>query len=190
MGCAEVVKGLMMQNDLPVKTVDTQIFLDAVKEMVRGGRDVPVTITGNSMSPFLVHGRDRILLTRITRPLQKGDMVLYQRKGGQYVMHRIRRIDRSRDEYYMIGDAQTITEGPLEERQIVAVVTSVCRKGKWLKPGDFWWEFFRRLWLNIVPFRRPVLKVYALVMGSSSGKIWNHGKIRKDKEIRKQKCEK
>ena len=88
----------MEQKDLPVKTVDTQTFLDAVKEIVREGRDVPVTITGNSMSPFLVHGRDRVLLSRITRPLQKGDMVLYQRKGGQYVMHRIRRIDRGRNE--------------------------------------------------------------------------------------------
>ena len=161
----------MEQKDLPVKTVDTQTFLDAVKEMVREGRDVPVTITGNSMSPFLVHGRDRVLLSRITRPLQKGDMVLYQRKGGQYVMHRIRRIDRRRNEYYMIGDAQAVTEGPLAEGQIAAVVTSVCRKGKWLKQGDFWWEFFRGLWLNMVPFRRPVLQVYALIRRKSSGKI-------------------
>lgn len=176
----------MTQDNLPVKTVDTQIFLDAVKEMVRSGRDVPVTITGNSMSPFLVHGRDRILLSRITRPLRKGDMVLYQRTGGQYVMHRIRRINRSRDEYYMIGDAQTVAEGPLEERQIAAVVTSVCRKGKWLTPGDFWWEFFRRLWLNIVPFRRPVLRVYVLVMRISSGKIWKTGREKEKRNKEKE----
>ncbi|HIY64395.1 MAG TPA: S24/S26 family peptidase [Candidatus Mediterraneibacter stercoripullorum] len=176
----------MTQDDLPVKTVDTQIFLDAVKEMVRSGSDVPVTITGNSMSPFLVHGRDRILLSRITRPLRKGDMVLYQRTGGQYVMHRIRRINRSRDEYYMIGDAQNVTEGPLKEGQIAAVVTSVCRKGKWMKQGDFWWEFFRRLWLNIVPFRRPVLRVYVLVMRISSGKIWKTGREKEKRNKEKE----
>ena len=152
---------------MPVKTVDTQIFLDAVKEMVREGREVPVTITGNSMSPFLVHGRDRVLFSSIKRPLQKGDMVLYQRKGGQYVMHRIRRINRIRNEYYMIGDAQMMTEGPLKEGQIAAVVTSVCRKGKWLKQGDFWWEFFRGPWLYMVPFRRVALRTYALLNGKT-----------------------
>lgn len=164
-------EGLMTQDNLPVKTVDTQIFLDAVKEMVRSGRDVPVTITGNSMSPFLVHGRDRILLSRTTRPLRKGDMVLYQRTGGQYVMHRIRHINRSRDEYYMIGDAQNVTEGPLKEGQIAAVVTSVCRKGKWLRQGDFWWEFFRGPWLYMAPLRRPALRAYALVIGKTRRKL-------------------
>ncbi len=157
----------MEPKDMPVKTVDTQIFLDAVKEMVREGREVPVTITGNSMSPFLVHGRDRVLFSSIKRPLQKGDMVLYQRKGGQYVMHRIRRINRIRNEYYMIGDAQMMTEGPLKEGQIAAVVTSVCRKGKWLKQGDFWWEFFRGPWLYMVPFRRVALRTYALLNGKT-----------------------
>ena len=161
----------MKMNDIPVKTVDTQIFLDAVKEMVQEGKDVPVTITGNSMSPFLVHGRDQVMFSRITRPLQKGDMVLYQRRGGQYVMHRIRRIDRRRKEYYMIGDAQTVTEGPLKEAQIAAVVTSVCRKGKWLRQGDFWWEFFRGPWLYMAPLRRPALRAYALVIGKTRRKL-------------------
>lgn len=157
----------MEPKDMPVKTVDTQIFLDAVKEMVQEGREVPVTITGNSMSPFLVHRRDRVLFSSIKRPLQKGDMVLYQRKGGQYVMHRIQRIDWKRNEYYMIGDAQMMTEGPLKEGQIAAVVTSVCRKGKWLKQGDFWWEFFRGPWLYMVPFRRVALRTYALLSGKT-----------------------
>ena len=157
----------MEQNEIPVKTVDTQIFLGMVKEMVQEGRDVPITITGNSMSPFLIHGRDRVLLSKISQPLHKGDMVLYQRRNGQYVMHRIRYIKKARTEYYMIGDAQTVTEGPLAAEQMVAVVTAVCRKGKWLRQGNFWWEFFRRGWLHMVPVRRLVVGMYSFISGSS-----------------------
>ncbi len=162
------------QKKIPVRKVDTQTFLGAIKDMVREGHDVPVTITGGSMTPFLVHGRDRVILSKISRPLKTGDMVLYQRKSGQYVMHRIRYIKKQRTEYYMIGDAQTVTEGPLKEEQIVAVVIAVCRKGKWLKPGDFWWEFFSRIWLHIIPLRRPVSKIYALVVGRKKGKDYEN----------------
>lgn len=162
------------QKKIPVRKVDTQTFLGAIKDMVREGHDVPVTITGGSMTPFLVHGRDRVILSKISRPLKTGDMVLYQRESGQYVMHRIRYIKKQRTEYYMIGDAQTVTEGPLKEEQIVAVVTAVCRKGKWLKPGDFWWEFFSRIWLHIIPLRRPVSKIYALVVGRKKGKDYEN----------------
>lgn len=160
------------QTKIPVRIVNTQTFLGAVKDMVQEGREVPLTITGGSMTPFLVHGRDRVRLSKIEQPLKPGDMVLYQRASGQYVMHRIRYIRRNRTEYYMIGDAQTDTEGPLTGQQIVAVVTAVCRKGKWLKPGDFWWEFFRKVWLRMVPLRRPVTKIYAFAAGRKKGRTY------------------
>lgn len=158
------------QEKPSVRSVDTQIFLNAVKTMIQEGHDVPVTITGNSMSPFLIHGRDRILLSRISHPLHKGDMVLYQRKNSQYVMHRIRCIKKARAEYYMIGDAQNVTEGPVGQDQICAVATAVCRKGTWLRPGDFQWEFFRRVWLHMIPVRRPVAGLYSFIVEKIRGR--------------------
>ncbi len=162
------------QKKIPVRTVDTRAYLGAIKDMVQEGRDISITITGGSMTPFLVHGRDRVMLSKITQPLKTGDMVLYQRESGQYVMHRIRYIKKQGTQYYMIGDAQTVTEGPLKEEQIVAVVTAVCRKGKWLKPGDFWWEFFRKVWLHVIPLRRPVTKIYAHVSGRKKGRNYEN----------------
>lgn len=158
------------QEKIPARPVDTQIFLGAVKAMVRDGHDIAVTITGNSMSPFLIHGRDQILLHKISQPLQKGDMVLYQRTDSQYVMHRIRCIKKKQREYYMIGDAQNVTEGPIAEAQIAAVVTSVCRKGRWLKQGDLMWEFFRRIWLHMISLRRPITRIYTFITGLIRGR--------------------
>ena len=91
-------------------------------------------------------------------------MVFYQRATGQYVMHRICKIKP--EGYYMIGDAQKEIEGPLERGQIFALITKVRRKGKWMGPGDFWWDFFEHVWIRIIPIRRFVVKAYSIISRS------------------------
>ena len=119
---------------------------------------LPLTISGNSMSPFLVHGRDTVYLSRITRPLKRGDVVLYRRNNGNYILHRIHSV---RDgSYTMIGDAHFGLEPGIRREQILAIMTSARRKGKLQQPGCFWWEFFRKTWLSMIPLRRPILILY------------------------------
>ena len=60
----------------------------------------------------------------------------------------------------MVGDAQTQLEKDIRRDQIIAVVTSALRKGKMQKPGTFWWEFFEKLWINMIPLRPAVVKLY------------------------------
>ena len=93
------------------------------------------------------------------RELQKGDIVFFRRKSGQFVMHRIWKIRP--EGYYIVGDAQTQIEGPVKREQIFALITKVRRKEKWLEPGDFWWEFFEHVWLHIIPLRRGLMWCYA-----------------------------
>ena len=85
--------------------------------------------------------------------------MFYQRDNGQFVMHRICNIKP--EGYYIVGDAQTVIEGPVREDQIFAVITKVKRKGKWIEPGDFWWEFFEHVWIHMIPIRRVLMKSYA-----------------------------
>lgn len=133
--------------------------MKVLKELIEDGKTVPFLITGNSMNPFLIHERDSILLKSPEFPLKKGTMAFYQRKTGQYVMHRVHRIKS--DGYYFVGDAQTKIEGPLEEKQIFAVVSKVKRKGKLEEPGTFWWEFFEHCWPKVRPIRPFIMKGYA-----------------------------
>lgn len=151
-----------MEEKISVRKIDTNTYMKAVREMLQEGNEVPLTITGNSMSPFMIHERDKILISSVNRPLKKGDMAFYQRVTGQYVMHRIRYIRQGErgEAYYFIGDAQNVTEGPIYREQIFGLITSVCRKGKWIKPGDFWWEFFEKIWIRMVPLRKPIEKIY------------------------------
>lgn len=158
-----------------MRYVDTKEYVSVLRELVEDGREVSLLVSGSSMSPFLAHQRDYIYFKKPDRELRKGDMVFYQRRTGQYVMHRIWKVKN--DKYYMVGDAQQEIEGPLEREQIFAVITKVQRKGKWIEPGNFWWEFFEKVWINIVPVRRVLVKMYGVVYKLKSW-IKNKGKRR------------
>lgn len=124
-------------------------------------QSLPLIISGNSMSPFLIHGRDTVFLSRLTRSARRGDMLLYQRTNGSYVLHRVYAV--TAEVYTMVGDAQTVLEKGIRPEQVIAIVTKVIRKGKCLEPGCFWWDFFEKIWIRMVALRRPIWKLYSLV---------------------------
>ena len=111
-----------------MRRVDTQEYLTVLKDLVQQGKEVSLLVSGNSMSPFLIHERDYVYFRKPNRPLRPGDIVFFQRKNGQYIMHRIWKIKP--EGLYIVGDAQTVIEGPVAEEQVFAVITRVQRKGK------------------------------------------------------------
>lgn len=143
-----------------MRKVDTNEYISVLRELTEEGKEVSLLIAGNSMSPFLIHERDYICFKKPDRELRKGDMVFYQRKTGQFVMHRICKVKK--DGLYIVGDAQIEIEGPVGQEQIFAIVTKVKRKNRWIEPGDFWWEFFEHVWINIIPIRRVIIRVYGI----------------------------
>ena len=144
------------------KIVDTDTYMPVFRELLMQGKKVFLTITGNSMSPFLIHGRDQILIAPPEGNWKKGDMAFFVRDNGKYVMHRICRVDKEGNCYF-VGDAQVQVEGPIAPEQIFGKIISVQRKGKWIGPEDFWWRFFERIWIRMIPLRPLVRTVYGMV---------------------------
>lgn len=105
------------------------------------GEKVALTVTGNSMLPFLADGRDRVILQRIEKLPKKGDIVFYRRKNGAYVLHRV--VKRSGELFYFSGDAQLRVEGPVGKGQLLAVCKEVERDGKTIKSGDISWLSYK-----------------------------------------------
>ncbi len=141
-----------------MKIIDTVEYVSALRELTEAGREVSMRIAGSSMSPFLIHNRDTITFRKPDRPLRAGDMVFYQRRSGQFVMHRICRIRP--EGLYIVGDAQTEIEGPVCPDQVFAVITRVHRKGRWIGPEDFWWRFFAGPWRWLLPLRPLLTRLY------------------------------
>lgn len=144
------------------RTIDADTYMPVLRELLLQGKDVPLVITGNSMAPFLIHRRDEIMISPPDAFWKKGDMAFFQRKNGNYVMHRIVKVTEENGCYF-IGDGQLTVEGPIEPDQIFGKITSVKRKGKWIGPGNFWWEFFEHVWLNVIPLRPMLQKAYSLL---------------------------
>lgn len=150
-----------MENRTRVLT--PEILLEEYRQLLKNKEieSLPLIISGSSMLPFLVHGRDTIWLSRLNRPPRRGDVLLYQRSSGAYVLHRVYAVE---GEYCtMIGDGQLSLERGVHRSQIIAIMTSAVRKGKKQAPGSFWWEFFEKVWIRIVPLRTTLWKVYSAV---------------------------
>lgn len=145
------------------KVVDTREYVSVLRDLVQEGKEVSMVIAGNSMSPFLVHERDVICFRKPDMELKKGDMVFFQRPSGNFIMHRIWKVKP--EGYYIVGDAHQEIEGPVRREQIFAVVTRVKRKNKWIEAGNFWWEFFEHIWINMVPYRRKLCRLYGIICG-------------------------
>ena len=145
------------------KILPPELLLEEYRKLLQEEdvKELPLTITGNSMSPFLIHGRDTVYLSRLTRPARRGDVLLYRRDNGAYVLHRVYAV--TPETYTMVGDAQTELESGIRPDQVVAVMTRATRKDKELRPGDFWWDFFETTWLRFLPMRRPIHKLYTII---------------------------
>lgn len=142
---------------------ESDVLLEAYRQLLTEDSvdALPLVISGNSMSPFLIHNRDTVYLSRLTGPIKRGQMLLYRRSNGQYVLHRVYRIQK--DSITMIGDAQTVLETGIRPEQVMAVVTGAVRKGKEQTPGCFLWEFFEKVWIRMVPLRPMIRSVYTAV---------------------------
>lgn len=142
--------------------VDTKEYLDMVSDLLREGREqVAVTVAGSSMVPFLHHG-DKVYLDPLPEVLKPGDVVLYRRAGGQYVLHRIVKIHAD-GSFTMLGDAQVNRERIEDRSALRGIVTRVMHRGKFLTAGSLRWKFFEKIWIRVVPLRPVIMKTRGIL---------------------------
>ena len=145
-------------------TLPPEVLLEEYRRILAEEPNVtglPLIVTGGSMNPFLIQGRDTVYLSRLERPARRGDILLYQRDNGKYILHRVWRVEKD-GTLTIVGDAQTQLERGIRQDQIIAVVTAVIRKGQRMAPGSFWWEFFEKVWIRMVPLRGLVRRIHGL----------------------------
>lgn len=139
--------------------LDTEAFLDTICAMVgEGTANVPVPIRGISMRPFLYDG-DYAFLSPLPGKIRKGDILLYQRKNRQYVLHRVHKLRRDGG-LIMLGDSQ-VTPEPVEANQLRAIASFVRRGGKDCRPGSLKWWFFAHPWRIFALWRPAMGKIRA-----------------------------
>ena len=138
--------------------LSTDDFKLKVIPLIEEGLTVPLTVTGGSMNPYIVPGRDTVMISKPDFPLKKGDIAFFERLDGHIVMHRICKVKDGR--YYFVGDAQTDIEGPIVKEQIFGKINKIIRKGRTEEKVCFTWFFFRHIWIRMIPLRPFCMKVY------------------------------
>lgn len=114
----------------------------------------PLRVTGISMHPTFRNGKDTVFLQRPATALRRGDVILYRRENGQYVLHRIVRL---KDGLLILsGDNQHEPE-PVEQSQVIARVESFRRKGRVYAASHLGYRVWVWLWVALFPVRKPIL---------------------------------
>ncbi len=140
-----------------MKTINTKSYLDTLCELTDKGELVSTIVSGSSMTPFLSGNRDYVFLEKPKKQLRVGDIVLFTRENGDYILHRIKKIKNT--DYYLVGDRQTNLEGPVPFESIRCVVTSAKRKGKIITNKNPLWFFYSKVWINIIFIRPAIFKI-------------------------------
>lgn len=127
------------------------------EQLARGS--AVLRVTGSSMRPLLRGGRDAVRLERLTRPAWRGEIVLYRRSDGSFVLHRV--IRTFAEGCICCGDAQWECELVPHERML-ARATELCLAGRWRSAER---TFAERCWTAALPVRRYPLAVLRLLGG-------------------------
>lgn len=134
-------------------TVQTGAYLGEIQRMLQEKHSVAIPVSGMSMYPCLTPNCDYVRLNPMDGvSCCPGMIVLFQRKSGAYVLHRI--IGCKNGSLFLAGDGQCVLEGPIDYPQMVGWVSHVYRKGKW----EALWRkkgfLFGVLWRWAFPIRR------------------------------------
>ena len=136
------------------KKISLQEIYPVIKEKIENGGTVQLPITGTSMLPLLVWGRDTVELTKCENP-QKYDIIFYRRDDEHFVLHRI--VGKNEKGFILCGDNQVKKEYGITENHIIAVVKSITRKGKTFSVDKTSYKIYVKLWTLILPFRNIIL---------------------------------
>jgi hypothetical protein len=136
---------------------DDIIIQEAIR-LVNEGVSVTLPVNGQSMLPFIIGGRESVILQKATE-LKVGDVVLACVVGGRYVVHRI--ISISGDIITLMGDGNLVGTERCAVVDVKAKATHVVdaheRLHNLYTPARC---MAAKAWWHLRPIRRYLLPIY------------------------------
>lgn len=140
---------------MQISTIPMEALAEILSLQMESGGTARLVVTGDSMYPTLRHRKDVVHLVPVTEPLKRGDLILYKRKSGQYILHRI--VSKPKNGCFICcGDNQWERE-PVSEDQVIAVTDGFVRGGKTYQNTDLSHRLWVGIWTALFPVRRPLL---------------------------------
>ena len=147
--------GAKMKTEPQVKSISVEEWY----KLSASGTEIPVTLklNGESMRPLIRKQRDAVTVVRVCRELKRGDVVLFLRKDGAYVVHRIWKIKG--ESIVTAGDNCVECDAPVSASDIRGIVIKAERNGKIINLDSAVSRAFGILWQMTRPLRSVWLKI-------------------------------
>lgn len=142
--------------------------LSPLERELLSGRPMVTLTSGDSMEPLLYHQSTRVVVMKAQGDLQKGDLPMYKRPSGKFVIHRIIRTDE--EAYYTRGDHQYGLE-KVPKEWVLGVVTEIYRKKRHFSVNHIGYRWYVTVWNTIYPIRWVVYQIKTRI------KRWKRKKI-------------
>lgn len=137
-------------------TVSTDSLMELVCLQLKQGGRANLMVTGSSMLPWLREERDTVLLSPINGDLLPGDVALYRRDNGRYLLHRV--ISLTPEGYLFCGDNQAYLE-PVRQDQLLALMIGYTRKGKVYDLNAVGYRLYSWIWLRLFCLRKSYIRM-------------------------------
>lgn len=141
-------------SNIRVKSID--VLSPIILGLLSEGAKVKLTVKGNSMYPLLRSNVDEVLLKK-KDTVSKYDILLYKRKNGSFILHRIVKIKDS--VLYLAGDFETVTEYPVYKEQAIAVAEGFYRNGRFYSCKSIKYRLYSIIWVLVLPYRLRIIKI-------------------------------
>ena len=129
------------------------------EQLDKGGR-VRLTVSGMSMYPMLRNGIDSVVLEKAAF-YKKGDIPLYIRPDGSYILHRI--VGKNGEEYTLCGDNQMDREEGVSRSRFIAKVAGFYRRSRYVPVSALWYRFYTFLWVDCFRLRPFFARIIEMI---------------------------
>lgn len=141
------------------KALPNSPLIEAVAAVVHSGRSASLIIRGNSMIPFLMDGRDEVILSSFEpEALKPGAVVLVRSPRGGFLLHRI--IRRNGNRLTLQGDGILHSTEQVLVDNVIAMLTGIVRRGKKYDCNGTVWRWYSAVWTHARPVRNFLLRAY------------------------------
>lgn len=148
-----------MQRSLSMKNNKTspQVRTISIEEWCALNREgahltARIRLDGNSMYPLIRRMQDYVTVHPLDRKILKGDIVLFKRADGRYVVHRVRKIKRQT--VLTMGDNCSCPDSEITTDSVLGYITRIERGGRIINADTCIWRLLGLIWLSLLPLRK------------------------------------
>lgn len=134
-------------------------FAGLAKEVLRRGDKIMFRVQGSSMFPF-IRKADLLVAARVpVREIRTGDILLYVRKDGKVVAHRVLARNRFAHgfKFHTRGDAHSDSKEEVSTAQILGIIVEVRRNGRRIHMDSSFRKALALAWAKSQPVGRLLI---------------------------------